>query len=493
MKTWLFQWIKNNTTILLNAGSLIGATAVTSLLGFVFWWLAARHFLPEDVGVASAAISAMMLLGSFCMLGFGTLLITELPRQPGNELPLIGTACIVVTGAGFLIGFLFAVIAPYLVPGFAPLHATLANVCTFAAGVSLTTVTLVVDQACIGILRGGLQLWRNTLFAAAKLLVLFFVSLWFAHSSGMSIYASWTWSNALSFLVFLPVLFQKRKHFRPQHLFQWKLVQSLGFAAIQHHLLNLTLQAPTLLLPILVTALLSAKMNAWFYVSWMLANFVFLIPTALTTVLHATNSAQQTTLSHKSRMTIALATASSAMAGLVLFFGTRQILGLFGGMYANQASWCLRILVLAAFPLIIKNHYISICRIQDRIISAMVGMIPGGVIEMAGAAIGAYLGGLTGLSLGWVIAIAVESLFMFPGVYKVIRPSAAILQPLNDEVYIGQESIWLIDTVVLPIIPRSRPSVKIAAIPKRPQEIEVTSPRLGKIHFQPMPSEKKIV
>src|SRR5881227_2001050 len=75
------QWVQVNSIILVNAGSLVGTTAVTSVLGFVYWWLAAREFPPEVIGIASASISAMMLLGNFCMLGLGTLLITELPRQ----------------------------------------------------------------------------------------------------------------------------------------------------------------------------------------------------------------------------------------------------------------------------------------------------------------------------------------------------------------------------------------------------------------------------
>src|SRR5579864_3579031 len=91
-----FQWIKANRVMLINAGSLIGTTAVTSGLGFVYWWVAARQYAPEAVGLASATVSTMLLLGSISMLGLGTLLITELPRQPGREVSLISTGFIVV-------------------------------------------------------------------------------------------------------------------------------------------------------------------------------------------------------------------------------------------------------------------------------------------------------------------------------------------------------------------------------------------------------------
>ncbi len=78
--------------MLVNAGSLVGTTLVTGALGFAYWWVADRQFHPADVGLASASISAMMLLGALCVLGMGTLLIGELPRQPGKEASLISAA-----------------------------------------------------------------------------------------------------------------------------------------------------------------------------------------------------------------------------------------------------------------------------------------------------------------------------------------------------------------------------------------------------------------
>ena len=91
MKKRLLQWFTANKAIFLNTGSLIGTWGVTSGLGFVYWWLAAREFSPQDVGIGSASISAMTLIGTFCLMGLGTLLITELPRQPERAGSLIST------------------------------------------------------------------------------------------------------------------------------------------------------------------------------------------------------------------------------------------------------------------------------------------------------------------------------------------------------------------------------------------------------------------
>jgi len=144
--------------MLVNSGSLFGTTTVTSVLGFVYWWLAARQFSPEAVGFASAAISAMTLLGTACILGLGTLLVGELPRQPRQQVSLINAALILVGGVGECFGIVFAVVAPFISLSFQPLRASIQDIMLFAVGVSLTAITIVLDQALIGLLRGELQL-----------------------------------------------------------------------------------------------------------------------------------------------------------------------------------------------------------------------------------------------------------------------------------------------------------------------------------------------
>lgn len=418
----LLQWIKTNSVILINAGSLIGTTAVTSGFGFAYWWVAARQFSPKAVGLASAAISAMMLLGTLGILGLGTLLVGELQRQRGKEASLISAALIVVGGVGGCLGAGFAAVAVYLSPDFHVLRASIESMALFALGVALTAITQVLDQAMIGLLRGGLQLWRNTLFATTKLGALLVVSLWVSHTLGLAIYATWVAGNLLSLAVLAGFMLWKRGWSGRRSLPQWGLLRKLGPAALKHHLLNLTLQAPALILPVLVTVLLSATTNAWFYVSWSLASVGNIISVSLTTVLYAASSAQPALLARRMRLTLSLAFAATVLLVCVLLFGTRQVLGLFGHSYAEQAAWSLRILALESFPFLIKNHYVAVSRVQGRVAHATLLTIVSGSLELAGATVGAYLGGLSGLSLGWLAAVCCEALYMSRRVYRAARP-----------------------------------------------------------------------
>jgi O-antigen/teichoic acid export membrane protein len=421
VRTVLYRRAKTNSVKFINAGSLVGTTAVTSMLGLAYWWVAARGFPPQTVGLGSAAISAMTLLGTVCIVGLGTLLVGELPRQLGKEGSLISAALIIVGGIGGCAGMVFAAVAPFVAVDFQTLRASIVDIVLFASGVSLTAITLVLDQAMIGLLRGELQFWRNTLFAVAKLAALFAASLWLSHSVGLTIYTTWAVGNALSLAALVGVAVLKRGGFSRRDWPEWGLLRKLGPAALQHHLLNLTLQAPMLALPVLVTVVLSATTNAWFYVSWQVAGFMFVVPTIILTVLYATISGNPTALAQKTRLTLSLAFVASMVAAVVALLAARQVLGLFGQAYAEQSASSLRILPLGSFPIIIKHHYVAICRMQGRMACATLSMIVGGLFELGVAALGARFGGLPGLSLGWVAAAYIEAAFMSRTVYKAVR------------------------------------------------------------------------
>lgn len=421
-KSFLNNFVITNKIILTNAGALVVTQAVTSGLGFVFWWLAARYFTVQAVGFASAAVAAMMLLGNLGIFGFGTLLIGELPRHKGRETSIITTALIVVGTVGMILGLLFAKLAPWISEDLSALTQASPYMLLFAAGVCLTAVALVVDQALIGLLRGDLQFLRNFLFASIKLSALFVVVVLSLTTHGLSIYTAWMIGNLVSILALLGLALSKgvlSKNFKPTG--NW--LRNYGRSAVSHHALNLTLQAPALILPLIVTAIISVSMNAFFYTAWMIAGFVFVVPTALTTVLYAVGSADPSALPQKIRMTLKFSFLIGTFAIIVMLISANQILTLFGSNYAEGAAWSLRILTIAVFPITIRIHYVTICRIHRQILRAAGWMALGGLLELTFASLGAAYGGLPGLCMGWLLAVFIESIFFMPTVYRALMAS----------------------------------------------------------------------
>ncbi len=451
------RWIQANNTLLSNAASLVGTTGVTALVGFAYWWVAARQFSPAAVGFASAAISTMTLLGTFGMLGLGTLLVGELPRQKGQEAQLISTALLVVGCVSLGLGILVALLAPYASTDLAGLRANVGSVLLFALGVSVTAITLVLDQALIGLLQGGLQLGRNTLFAVVKLAALFLAGFWLSKTTGLTIYATWMIGNVASLLILACIAVWKGVKPGKNVLPRFGFLRKLGREAIKHHTLNLALQAPSLLLPVLVTVALSTTMNAWFYISWNLSSIGNTVAYSLTLVLYAVSAAQPHTLARKIRLTLSLAFAATVLLNVAFLLGTQQILGLFGHTYAVQATWSLRILSIETFPFIIKGHYIAVQRVHGRVAPTTWITVATGLLEVGGSALGVHLGGLTGLSLGWFAAMCIEAVCMFPTVYRATRATGSVLPGAHTDLFaeelenITREPVWRTDTLIQPV------------------------------------------
>jgi O-antigen/teichoic acid export membrane protein len=410
--------VARNASLLTNAGSMLATAAVTSLLGAVFWWLAARSFSQQSVGVAGAAVAAMTLLGFLSTLGLGTLLLGELPRSRQGRGSMINAALAVTASTGALLGLGFALAAPLLSSNFQPLSGTGLATGFFAAGVGLTALALVLDQALIGLLRGGLQLSRNAAFALVKLLALIPIAVLVEHAGTPWIYSAWALGIAFSLVVLIrPFTRRGQRPLRPD----FAVLGTMRTSALAHHAFNLALEAAGLVLPILVVGLISAKANASFYIAWMIVGHLVMVPASLGTVLYPIGAHDPARLSGGLRLTIWISFALGLVANLVLLPGAFPLLQIFGSAYAAQGTAPLHIMALAVFPLTVKALYVATHRVKRTLGSALPILWGGTVFELGAAAAGAILAGLAGVAWGWLIAVCIEGLVMLRDVRRAIR------------------------------------------------------------------------
>ena len=301
---------RRHRDLLDNAGSLLATTGLTSLLGFVFWTVAARMFSQQAVGYGSAAVAAFTLLGTIGMFGLGTLLIGELPRRNATRAGLVSAALLACALGSLMLGIGFVVVAPHVSSHFAVVIGTPDRAAFFVAGSVVTGVTMVFDQATIGLLRGGLQLARNIAFAVAKLLILPAAAIFLHDAFGFGITAAWVAGMALSLAATAVWLRFKGTRILPRP--HWGILRELGWTAMAHNWLNISLAVPFTLLPVLVTVLVSPAANAAFYIAEMLAAFLYVVPAHLSTVLFAVVAADPQVIARKLRVALRL----SFMLGL---------------------------------------------------------------------------------------------------------------------------------------------------------------------------------
>jgi O-antigen/teichoic acid export membrane protein len=397
-----------------NSAALAAGAAATAVLGFLFWWAAARLFTPHAVGLGSAAVLLMTLVALAGELSLGTLLTGESLRRPKEARQLISAALVVALATSSFLAFVYA----------STIHLVFASpqeqgipVPLFTVGCGLAGFALVLDHAFVGLLRSTLQMARNGLFSALKLALL--IAAGFAVTSENQetlIFAAWTAGQLLSIVIVVAVLAARGKALwaRPDFSLLWRLAPNV----LRHHLLNLATLAPGLILPSLVTVILSAEANAAFFACWMIMNVILLVPGSLTTILFAMGSVEPERIRHRLRLSFAICLLTSVVAAVALLIGSRYLLGLFGPLYASLGGPALPVLGLVILPAAVKAHYVAVQRLGDRMGAATPILGAGAVLEVVAAAAGGRVDGLVGFAAGWVIAIYIEAAVLAPVVAR---------------------------------------------------------------------------
>jgi O-antigen/teichoic acid export membrane protein len=356
----------------------------------------------------------MTLLGTIGMLGLGTLLIGELPRRSARA-GLVSAALLACGLGSLVIGLAFAVVAPRLSGDFAAMIGTAGRGALFAAGVAVTAVALVFDQATIGLMRGGLQMARNMAFAVAKIVVLPAAAVILHDRFGAGITLSWVVGIALSLALLAVRLWLGGEHVlaRPD----WGVLRGLGRTAMAHNWLNLAMIMPFYLLPVLVTVIVSPSANAAFYIAAMLTTFLFIVPAHLSTVLFAVVAADPGVVARKLRFALRVSFLIGIPGMAALILGAHPVLSLFGSGYpeATVPMWLITLGYPAAVP---KSLYIAVCRAAGQIPRAAVVLTACSSLEMAAAAAGGLADGLFGLSLALLAVRYAEALVTTPPVLR---------------------------------------------------------------------------
>ena len=408
---------RRHHSLLSNVASLAATTGVTSALGFAYWAVAARMFSLQAVGYASAAISAMMLLGTIGMLGLGTLLVGELPRRNSSG-GLVSAALLFSSLASLLLGIGFALLAPSLSSHFLDIGGTIGRACLFASGVSVTALSLVLDQATIGLLRGGLQFGRNLAASVIKVAVLPFAAVVFRDGFGVGLISSWVAGTVVSLIVVAIRMWWTRALIfeRPD----WKSLRRLGKATLAHNWLNLSLAVRQSIIPVLVSIVISPSANAAFYAAWMIASFLAVVPAHLSTVLFAVTSGDADAVAEKIRFSLRLSFLIGVPGMAIVAVLAHPMLAVFGAHYASAGTFPLLTLVAAYIPSVSRAHYIAVFRIRGRMASAAALMWAVGGLEIVASIVGGRSDGLVGLSLGLLAVRLGEGIVTAPAVIAVV-------------------------------------------------------------------------
>jgi O-antigen/teichoic acid export membrane protein len=423
--TGLAARLRGHVDLFLNAGSLMATTLITSLLGFAYWWVAARVAPAAAVGQASAAVSAMTLIGTIGMFGMGTMLISDLPslkdrplsafRVVAGQWDLISTCLLVAGTAATIGGVLYVTAAHWFIPG---LRAGTPATVLLVIGIVLNAVTLVLDEALVGLLQGPLQLMRNAWFSIIKLVLLGGAALLPFALSGGELLLTWVAGIVLSTAILARTL--RRRGLIDSMKPRLELLRGRGRAAFDHNLLNLATYLPRAALPLVVTAVLSPEANASFYTAFMVLSFLAMVPGNVALTLFAVTSGDRAALRSKVRVGLALCLGGGLPVSLLVVALAGPIMSVFGHQYAASATTALRILALTYVPFVFHHFFLAVSRVNNRVRGAGIFSVFAGAAELLAAWYGGSRGSLTDLVAAVAIVMGIETVLVAPTVLRVV-------------------------------------------------------------------------
>lgn len=420
---------QRNQDLLRNAGSLAATTGMTSIFGFVFTIVATRMFSPADVGWGNTAINEMQLFGTIGMFGLGTMLIGELPKRKTERGGLFA-ASLATSGIGSaILGLGFAVIvglyfsdASHL-PG---IGGTMGQVLLFTIGTCLTGATLVFDEGTIGMLRGGVQLWRNMALSAFKLAALP-VAVILLHYNvkhvdyGVGLSLAYVAGIVLSMIPASIML--SRGGSKIFHRPDWKSLRKLLPVAINHNWLNLAMATPSRIVPILVTVAVGPEKSAVFYVAWMISSLLFMVPVHLGTVLFALASASPDVVAEKLRFVLRVSLMIGLPVMAVLAISAHFMLGFYDTpsnhfIYSTLGTVPLWLLIIGYIPQMPRAQFIAVSRATNNVGKAAGLICFFACCEFTSIFLGGKYGGLDGLSFAYLGVLIMEGIITAPTVLR---------------------------------------------------------------------------
>jgi len=374
-------------------------------LGFLAWLVAARLFAPDQVGLASGAVAAMMFCVQLALIGIGSAVIALFPRYREDPGALLNSSLATVTLVSLIMGLAFLALARGLFHELDAVAATPALAIAFLAMTLFGALNVVLDNVSVAIRRGDQVLTRNAAFGVVTIgvpLGLVATGAGLGAGSGVILLA-WTLAGLAACAIGALQLRRSLPGFHPNLELRTGLARRLVGVGLPNWALTMTERGPALLMPVLVTELISPTVNAFWYATWMMAWVVMIIPISVgqTLFAEAARDPERAAAATRHGLVTSLGLGIAAAAAMALL--ARVALGLLGSTYADAGEWALRILVVTVVPFSFIQAYYALCRASGRLAEATAAGAIFGSAAVATAVVAGMGAGLAAMAGGWLV------------------------------------------------------------------------------------------
>lgn len=348
-----------------NAYALMLNTGLSAGWGFAYWLLAAHYYSDSAVGRGSAAIAAMKLLAGLAAVTLPGALTRFIPAAgPRTGKLITGTylssALAVAVAAG-----VFLLLLGLWGPSYQLLHGVLPGLGFVAAVVGWAVLTL-QDGVLTGLRSAVWVPVGNTVFSVAKIVLLVMLA---AVIPTAGVYVSWVAAIALSVVPLGWLVFRRLV---PRHIRATEgEAEPPGARQIGRFLAgdgtgSLFSLAVMYLVPVVVAARISPALNAYFYITVLIAYTLDLLAINMGASLTVEGSHAPARLAELSRAALWRMALIMIPICLLLVILAPLILGVFGPGYATHGAPLLRLMAIATLTRVLFEVYFAVLRVQSR-------------------------------------------------------------------------------------------------------------------------------
>ena len=402
--------------------ALLANAAGTTVLGAVYWAVAAHLYSAQALGRSSALVAALILVSNLAQLNLHSALSRFLPRAGRSAFRLITYSYGVSSLAALAFGLAFVAILPRLNTNWRFLEGSALLAMAFVAGAVVWGVFNLEDATLVGLHRSVLVPVENVIYGVCKLLLLAIIAV---SLPSTGIFVSWVAPlvliiPAINWLIFRRYLREQDFAVAPAGLRAREVVR---FASIDY-VGALIGQASGSLLPLLVLSVLGAAANASFYIAWTIAAGLTLVTANFAYSLLVEGATAPHRLPELTRGVLLRCAVITVPGAALLVVAARPILRIYGSAYAANASLLLGLLALAAIPVGLVSVTFSLDRLAGRVDRAAFTQGVLAALTLGGSWLLLRHLGIDGVGLACLGASLVVAAARFPTIAAVLRPQA---------------------------------------------------------------------
>jgi O-antigen/teichoic acid export membrane protein len=403
-----------------NAFYLMLNTAATSVLGFIFWNIMTRFFSQAEVGIGTVLLSASGLIASLASLGLGVGLVRYMPEVGEDQGRLNNSVFTLIALLSGICALVYLIAIPRIAPALSFVRQSIPLLIMFLFLTVISAIFAMADQSLIAGRAARFVFWKNTLASILKMPLPVII---FAALGGYGIFAGTGLSLLAALLVtlffFMPRVFPG---YYPCPSLSGELISRILPYSFSNYLAGLLNTAPIYIFPLMALNMLGPEQSAYYYMAWMIATVLSIIPSSFTQSLFAEASHEPGKLGSHGRRALIASLLLSLPAVLVMMVLGRWILHIFGAAYAENGIGVFRYLVLSIIPACLIGFYFTVNQVKKR-----VGLVVlmAGFLSVTTLGLGYWLlkmDGLSGLGMAYDIAEGSLALMIVWPLWNDLKP-----------------------------------------------------------------------